>query len=70
MANDARTMRERMLAGELYIADDPVLAHESQRAMALSEAINRSSASDPEARRRLSTAVGSPARVVRPLTAQ
>ena len=27
-----RTMRERMLAGELYIADDPDLAREAARA--------------------------------------
>lgn len=32
--DDPRTMRERMLAGDLYIADDPVLAEESARAIA------------------------------------
>lgn len=46
-------MLDRMLAGELYIADDPVLELESQRAMALVEAINRSPASEPALRRRL-----------------
>jgi maltose O-acetyltransferase len=46
-------MRERMLAGDLYIADDPELARESQRAMALTEAFNRSAAADPGGRRRL-----------------
>ena len=30
-----RTMRERMLAGELYLADDPVLAEEQARAASL-----------------------------------
>lgn len=48
-------MRDRMLAGEPYIADDPVLAEEHQRAMALMEAFNRSPASDPDKRRRLLT---------------
>ncbi len=42
-----------MLAGEPYIADDPVLAEEHQRAMALMEAFNRSPAADPAQRRRL-----------------
>lgn len=44
-----------MLAGELYLADDPVLEQENQRAMALMEAFNRSPASEPERRRRLLT---------------
>ena len=48
-------MRDRMLAGDPYLADDPVLAEENQRAMSLMEAFNRSSASDPEERRRLLT---------------
>src|SRR4051812_29907162 len=46
-------MRDRMLAGDLYIADDPELARDSQRAMALTEEFNRPPASDPEGRRRL-----------------
>lgn len=46
-------MRERMLAGDLYIADDPELISDNQRAMALVEAFNRSAASDSEERRRL-----------------
>lgn len=46
-------MRERMLAGDLYIADDPELVRESRRAMALVEAYNRSPAADPDGRRRL-----------------
>jgi maltose O-acetyltransferase len=52
---EQRSMRERMLAGDLYIADDPVLAQENQRATALMEAFNRSPASDPAERRRLLT---------------
>jgi maltose O-acetyltransferase len=42
--NDGRSQRERMLAGELYIADDPELARESLRAAQLTRAFN---ASDP-----------------------
>src|SRR4051812_9464099 len=53
MADDARSMRERMLAGDLYIADDPELARDSQRAMELSEEFNRSPAADPQERRRI-----------------
>ena len=44
MTEDGRTQRERMLAGDLYIADDPELAAESLRARTLLEAFNRSSA--------------------------
>ena len=51
--SDGRTQRERMLAGDLYIADDPELARDYQRAMALMERFNGSSASDPGLRRRL-----------------
>jgi maltose O-acetyltransferase len=50
---DARSQRERMLAGDLYIADDPELARDYQRAMALMERFNGSSAADPDLRRRL-----------------
>ena len=46
-------MRERMLAGELYIADDPRLAAERLRAMRLLERFNRSPAEAPEERERL-----------------
>lgn len=38
--NDGRTMRERMEAGELYIADDPELAELSSRALDLADAYN------------------------------
>jgi maltose O-acetyltransferase len=52
---DGRTMRERMLAGDLYIADDPELAEHMLRAMDLMEAFNASSARDPQLRHRLLT---------------
>jgi len=42
-----------MLAGELYVADDPQLEQEHLRAMVLLEAINRSSAAEPKVRRQL-----------------
>lgn len=42
-----------MLAGDLYIADDPDLTRDYQRAMALMERFNASSAADPDLRRRL-----------------
>ena len=47
-------MRDRMLAGELYIADEAVLA-DHRRAMAMVEAINGSPASEAVLRRRLFT---------------
>ena len=50
-------MRERMRAGELYLADDPEIAADHQRAMALMEAYNACAASDPAGRRRLLTAL-------------
>jgi maltose O-acetyltransferase len=37
-----RSMRERMLAGELYLADDPVLADEQARAAGLLDRFNQS----------------------------
>ena len=46
--SDARTQRERMLAGELYIADDPELSREHLRAMVLMKRFNGSSAADPD----------------------
>ncbi len=42
-----------MLAGDLYIADDPELARHNLRAMALMERFNGSPADDPGLRRRL-----------------
>ena len=44
-------MRERMLAGDLYIADDPQLAADNQRAAVLMHQFNNSDPSHPEARR-------------------
>ncbi|MFG6197649.1 sugar O-acetyltransferase [Nonomuraea sp. JJY05] len=52
---DDRSMRERMLAGDLYIADDPELAEHNLRAMDLMDAYNATSARDPQQRRRLLT---------------
>jgi maltose O-acetyltransferase len=52
---DPRSQRERMLAGDLYLADDPVLARESQRAAELTKEYNDSSPSDPATRRRILT---------------
>jgi maltose O-acetyltransferase len=42
-----------MLAGDLYIADDPEIAAESRRAMELAAQYNASSPSDPAGRRRI-----------------
>ena len=53
VAPDGRSQRERMLAGGLYIADDPELEADSVRAMALSAAYNASSADGLAERRRL-----------------
>lgn len=54
-SGDPRSMRDRMLAGDLYIADDPQLATDNQRAMALLERYNRSLAADRDERRRILT---------------
>jgi maltose O-acetyltransferase len=50
---DDRTMRERMLAGDLYIADDPVIAEESFAARDLMATYNATSARQVPLRRRL-----------------
>lgn len=50
---DARSMRERMLAGDLYIADDPEVAEEQSAALALMEAYNSTSVRQQQTRRRL-----------------
>lgn len=44
-----------MLAGDLYIADDPELAEDHRRAMRLQEAFNRSTIDAPQERRQLLT---------------
>lgn len=43
---DSRSMRERMLAGDLYIADDPELAADNLRAMELADRYARTWPSD------------------------
>ncbi len=53
MEKSEKSQKERMLAGELYIADDPDLAADNQRAMALMEAFNASPASDGTRREEL-----------------
>ncbi|HET9860929.1 MAG TPA: sugar O-acetyltransferase [Nocardioidaceae bacterium] len=50
---DNRTMRERMLAGDLYIADDPELAEAASSAMDLMDAYNATSARQGLLRQRL-----------------
>jgi maltose O-acetyltransferase len=47
------TMRERMLAGELYIADDPELARDSVRAQRLTHRLNTMDPGDHAGRRAL-----------------
>lgn len=47
---DGRSQRERMLAGDLYIADDPELAVEMLRAAQLTRLFNSSDPADPLAR--------------------
>jgi maltose O-acetyltransferase len=49
------TMRERMLAGELYLADDPDLARDAERAMALTHRLNAIDPNDGPARRAILT---------------
>lgn len=51
--DDPRSMRERMEAGDLYIADDPELAEASRRAAGLSAAYNATAARDEDRRRDL-----------------
>lgn len=50
-AQDGRSQRERMLAGDLYIADDPQLVADSRRAATLMHQLNTSDPSNPDARR-------------------
>lgn len=49
--NDPRTNQERMLAGDLYIADDPDLAVGHQRAVRLAHEYNEAYASDVDSAR-------------------
>ncbi|GAB3213356.1 sugar O-acetyltransferase [Marinactinospora thermotolerans] len=48
-AGDPRTNRERMLAGDLYISDDPENARLAQRGVRLQEAYRAAAAQEPEA---------------------
>lgn len=50
-AGDSRTNRERMLAGELYIADDPDSARIAQRALELTHAYQVATATAPDTAR-------------------
>ncbi len=47
---DARTQRERMLAGDLYLADDPELEAEAAHARRLEHAFNTSAADELDER--------------------
>ncbi len=47
---DKQTHRDRMLAGDPYLADDPVLVHENRRAMALADRYNTTSVFELEER--------------------
>ena len=55
MADPERSMWDRMLAGELYIADDQRILEASQRTMALLQEINHAPAADALLRRQLFT---------------
>lgn len=52
-AGDDRTNRERMLAGDLYIADDPESGRIAQRAVQLADAYHRAAVEDEGAARPL-----------------
>ncbi|HMS38225.1 MAG TPA: maltose acetyltransferase domain-containing protein, partial [Arachnia sp.] len=58
-AGDPRTNRERMLAGDLYVADDPESGRIAQRAVRLADAYHRAEIDgDPGARELLAQLVG------------
>jgi maltose O-acetyltransferase len=48
---DGRTQRERMIAGDLYLADDPELERELRRAASLAKRYNGTAPGDDEGRR-------------------
>ncbi|MGW0788363.1 sugar O-acetyltransferase [Streptomyces sp. NPDC002911] len=54
-ANDPRTNLERMLAGDLYVADDPEIARRQQRAMRLAARFQAAYTEDADAARALLT---------------
>ncbi|WP_084077679.1 sugar O-acetyltransferase [Demequina sp. NBRC 110057] len=59
-AGDDRTQHERMLAGDLYIADDPEIARLHHRGVSLADGYHRADvAGDPAARDILAELVGS-----------
>jgi hypothetical protein len=47
---DGRSQRDRMLAGEPHLADDPQLAADNLRALTLTRAFNASDPADAQAR--------------------
>ena len=51
--SDGRTMHERMLAGDLYLADDPEIGAAGLRALEFTAAYNATAPSDRAARRAL-----------------
>lgn len=53
MSEDTRTMRERMEAGDLYLADDPQLVEDSHRAQDLMAAYNATTSRQEPLRRAL-----------------
>lgn len=55
MTDHEKSMRDRMLTGEPYIADDPDLARESSRAQRLTHLINTMDPTDHDRRRQLLT---------------
>jgi maltose O-acetyltransferase len=55
MSGGQKSMRERMLAGELYIADDPEIARDSARAQRLTHEINTMDPNEHGRRRELLT---------------
>lgn len=50
---DGRSMRERMLAGDLYLADDPEIVEAHRRAVDLTTAYNATTARETDRRRAL-----------------
>lgn len=56
-AGDDRTNRERMLAGDLYVADDPDNARIGQRAVQLADVYHRAAVADETAARPLLAAL-------------
>jgi maltose O-acetyltransferase len=52
---ETRTMRERMLAGEFYLAEDPEIGQELRRAQSLSHRLNTADPTDDGLRRALLT---------------